>query len=375
MDTREKTRSASGGKPKGSAAAPGGKKSGAASSKSGAKPKSGAAQKTGRAAAGTKTAAAKSASGRKRPAPKTAAPVYRKKRPRPQRKQKRTPSVEVVYTQPEPFNRNRFLLRLLTVVAVVLALFLGMSVFFRVETVMVSGADMYTPWQVREASGIEVGENLLGLNEARIGGKIKTALPYVSRVRVGIKLPATVNIEVTEIAVTYAVESVRDGWWLVTADGKVMESVSSNDADRYTKLLGIRLESPIAGGNAVVSEPNPPTETTEQASPTDGSTPAPTEEITVTAAEKFRLTLDIVEYLEDNGILGMADSVDVSDPGQLVLWYGNRQYQVMLGDATRLAYKIEMMKNTIDQLGEHYSGILDVSFTLRPQEVVYTPFS
>lgn len=401
MDTKERTRPAAGGKPASSGAAAGSRKTGtaagsgkssaaAAAKKSGARsgnasaakkpgvrPGNVSAAKSARPAAGTKTAGTKKSSTGRRPAAKRApdAPVYKRKRPRPQRKQQRAPSVEVVYTQPEPFNRSRFLLRLLTAAAVVLALFLGMSIFFRVETVMVSGADKYTPWQIREASGIEVGENLLGLNEARIGGKIKTALPYVSRVRVGIKLPATVNIEVAEIAVTYAVESVRDGWWLVTADGKVMESVSNIDAGGYTQILGVMLESPIAGGNAVVSEPNPPAETTQQTSTPEESTPAATESVNVSAAEQFRVALDIVQYLEDNGVLGVADSVDVSDLGQLTVWYGKRQYQVMLGDTTRLGYKIEMMKNTIDQLGEHYSGILDVSYTFRPQEVVYTPFS
>lgn len=374
METKEKARPASGEKKKSSGTAAGAKRTGTASAskKAGAKPKSGASANrsaaAGRSAVGNRT----QPSGR-RTAPKAASsPVYRKKRPRPQRKKQRAPSVEVVYTQPDPFNRNRFLLRLLTVVAVVLALFLGMSVFFRVETVMVSGADKYTPWQIREASGIETGENLLGLNEAMIGGRIKTALPYVSRVRVGIKLPATVNIEVTEIAVTYAVESVRDGWWLVTADGKIMDPVDSVEADKYTQILGVRLESPISGGNAVVSEPKPPAETTGQASTPEESV---TESVTISAAEQFRVSLDIVQYLEDNGILGTADSVDVSDLGNVIVWYGKRQYQIMLGDTTRLGYKIEMMKNTIDQLGEHYSGILDISFNLRPQEVVYTPFS
>ena len=362
METKDKKRTA---------ASTAGKRPGAASS---GKKSAGAGKKTGgktAAATGKRPSAGKSGSRSAGNPP----PVYRKKRPQPQRKKQKAPSVEVVYTQPDPFNRNRFLLRLLTVVAVVLALFFGMSIFFKVETVMVSGADKYTPWQVRQASGIEDGENLLSLNEAMIGGKIKTALPYVSRVRVGIKLPSTVNIEIEEIAVNYAVESVRDGWWLVTADGKVMESVAGSQVDSYTQLVGIQLESPIAGGNAVVKEPEPAGENPgETSAPENATGTAEPEPITITAAERFSVALDIVQYLEDNGILGTVDSVDVSDLNQLTLWYGNRQYNVLLGDNTRMAYKIGMMKNTIDQLGEHYSGTLDVSFTLRPQEVVYTPF-
>ena len=52
---------------------------------------------------------------------------------------------EVVYTQPAPLQRNHFLLRLATVVAVVLALTFGMAIFFKVGPVTVAGTDKYEP--------------------------------------------------------------------------------------------------------------------------------------------------------------------------------------------------------------------------------------
>ena len=42
---------------------------------------------------------------------------------------------DVVYTQPKPFNRTRFLLQLATVGAVVIAVLFGMSIFFKVKNV------------------------------------------------------------------------------------------------------------------------------------------------------------------------------------------------------------------------------------------------
>jgi len=372
MDTKEKKRPAPGGNSKQPAAS--GKPKAAASGK----PKTASGGKRGAAASKAgPSGSRRTAPTKKKPAgPKASAPVYRGKRPRPERQSDRKrntrPAPEVVYTQPDPFNRNRFLLRLLTVVAVVLALFFGMSIFFKVEKIMVSGADKYTAWEVRQASGIEDGENLLTLNEAMIGGRIKTALPYVSRVRVGIKLPDTVNIEIEEIRVTYAVESFRNGWWLITADGKIMESVNSVDAGDYTKLTGFWIESPVIGGQAIAYEPEPkePQPSGTEATGTTGTT----EPVTFRTAEQLNAALDIAQYLEDKGVLGAADEINVADMTQLEIRYGD-QYQILLGDTTRLGYKIEMMKNTIDQLGDHYSGILDVSYTLRPDQVVYTPFN
>ncbi len=67
---------------------------------------------------------------------------------------------EVVYSMPKPVRKGQFLLRLVTVVAVVMAAVLALSVFFRVDTVQVSGMEKYTPWMIREASNIGPAEIL-----------------------------------------------------------------------------------------------------------------------------------------------------------------------------------------------------------------------
>ena len=60
----------------------------------------------------------------------------------------------VSYEQPAPFNKKRFAIQLGLVAAVVVAIMLGISVFFTVENVVVYGNDKYDAWTVREASGI-----------------------------------------------------------------------------------------------------------------------------------------------------------------------------------------------------------------------------
>lgn len=281
------------------------------------------------------------------------------------------PGPEVVYTQPQPFNRTRFLLRLATVVAVVLALIFGMSIFFKVENVTVSGAEKYTPWEISQASGIQTGENLLTISKAKASGQILSRLPYVDQVRIGIKLPDTVNIEVKELDVVYAVESADGAWWLISADGTVVDQTNNALAAGYTKVLGVQLDNPVTGQKAVAAEPEPqqdPSATTGEA-----QTPTVTLPVTVKGSERLSTVLTILQYLEGNGVLGQMASVDVTDMGAIGLWYGQR-YQVTLGDTTQLGYKISSMKKAIDQEKDYQSGILDVSFTIWPNEVGYTPF-
>lgn len=297
------------------------------------------------------------------PSARSGAAVKRRQR-RPAAETARPTDPQIVYTQPKPFNRNRFLLRLVTVVAVVLALILGMAIFFKVENVTVSGMDKYTAWEIREASGILDGENLLTVSEAKISGRIRTLLPYVDSVRVGIKLPDTVNIEIVELDVVYAIESADGQWWLMDANGKIVEKTDSSAAKGYTRILGVQLEAPSVGQQAVAAEETPSaTDETGQTVP-----------VTIRGSQRLSAVVTILQYLEDFGVIGQAASVDVSDMSKIELWYGS-SYQVNLGDTTQLGRKIESMKLAIDQEKTFQSGILDVSFTTWPDQVGYSPFS
>lgn len=275
------------------------------------------------------------------------------------------PTPEVVYTPPKPFSRNRLLLHLATIVAVVIAVIFGMSIFFKVENVVVSGTRTYSAWAVREASGIQQGDNLLTFSKPKASGLIRAALPYVKSVRIGIKLPDTVNIEIVETDVVY---SVRDGggyWWLMTSEGRVVEQVDSAKAGEYTTALGVQLANPAVNQDAVAVEQAP--------AETDPST-GETVPVTVRGSQRLEAVLSILQYLEQNGIIGQAASVDVSDLGRIKLWYG-QQYEVILGDNTQLSYKISCLKSAVDQMDEYQNGVLDISFTTWPDQVGYTPFS
>ena len=222
----------------------------------------------------------------------------------------------VTYTQPLPFNLNKLLLQLASVIAVVLAVVIGLSVFFNVERVVIYGNEAYSAWTIQEASGIENGQSLLGIGRPRACGKIITALPYVKTARIGIKLPDTVNIYIEEFDVSYAVEAADANWWLITSNGKIAEQIDKAAANSDT----------------------------------------------------------ILESLEANEIVGEIASVDVTSLFNMELWYGSR-YQVKLGDTSQMDKKISQMKQSVAQLNEYQSGILDVSYITWPDGPFYTPLA
>ena len=278
------------------------------------------------------------------------------------------PSQPVVYTQAKAFNVHKLILQLMTVLAVVLALVLGMSIFFKVEVIEVSGADVYTEWAVAQASGIEVGDRLLTFSRPRATGKIYAELPYVSHVRYGIKLPNTVIIDIDEVNVAYAIQSTDGTYYLMSSQGKIVERTTGGKADDYTKIKGVTLAEPVIGQQARAAEEIVATE--------EGTIPtAETESVAlVTNATRLATALTILQSLERNGIVGEASMVDVSDLDHLRLDYGTR-YEVTLGGSNNIDFKIAAMRDTINQLAEYQTGQLDVSFTIREDQVVYTPFS
>lgn len=286
------------------------------------------------------------------------------------KKASRRPAPAVIYTQPAVFNRNRLLMQLLIVTAVVLAVVMGLSIFFKVDVICVYGANVYSAWTVREASGIQTGDNLLTFSVPRACAQIKANLPYVKTARIGIKLPDTVNIIIEEETVVYAVQSSDGLWWLMTSGGKIVEQTDGGTAGSYTKLLGVTLESPVINEQAVAMEA--PQEATTQ---TDASGDVVgTEPVIVTGAQRLQVGLEILQHLESNDVVGEAASVNVAELGDIQLWYG-QQYQVKLGDNSNLAYKIAQMCAAIrsSELTTGY-GVLDVRYTLWPDQVGYTPF-
>lgn len=279
-------------------------------------------------------------------------------------KEAQRPLQDVVYMPPKPFMRNRLLLRLATVGAIVLALVLAMSVFFRVEHIQVSGMDQYTAWDISLASGIHQGDSLFSLELPAAAAKIKE-LDYVKDVRIGIRLPNMVIIDITEVRVTYAIKAQGEDWWLVDSSGKIIEKAQEDAQENYTKILGVHLRDPKEGEQAVALETSSPSVDEE------GNTIP----VTVTAAHRLTVALDIADYLENNGIIGQAASIDVNDLGNIQVWYG-QQYQIKLGDEMQLAHKISLAKGAIDTLSaeSHNSGVLDASLTVDKTGVKYTRF-
>lgn len=294
------------------------------------------------------------------------------------RQQAKRAESQVVYTPPKSFNKYQFLLAIISVAAIVLALTLGMSIFFKVENIYVAGAEKYSAWDIREASGIQVGDNLMTLGKAKVSGKIIARLPYVEKVRIGIKLPDTVNIEIVESDITYAIQAEDDGWWFINSQGRVLEMTTGIIAEYFTKIEGVKIMIPAIGQQAVAAT-GLPAETQEPtadpAVPTEAmdATQTPTAPMdTVSADQQLMFAITLIQHLETNGVVGEVTRINVADLFNIELTYEDR-YRVQLGDTSQMDRKVRSMVEAIAQMSDYQRGDLDVSFTIWPDKVGYTP--
>ena len=175
-------------------------------------------------------------------------------------------------------------------------------------------------------------------------------------------MPGTVHIVIEELDVTYAVKDGNGAWWLISAAGTVVEQ-AENDQTHHTKVLGVQLNHPKPGQAAQALEPSG-TQTDE-----DGN-PIP---VTVTAADRLSAAVDILEYLEKEGVIGEAASLDVNNMGDIQIWYGDK-FQVKLGDSKDLGSKVYMMMATIRSLEQerpYERGVLNIT---NPSDIYYDSF-
>lgn len=276
------------------------------------------------------------------------------KRRRTEKNTQERPQQEIQYTQPKPFFRKRLVMQMLTVAAVVLAVAVGVSVFFKVDTVMVTGASKYSALTVAEASGVEVGDSLLFFGRGGAASRIQSALPYVGSVRFDVKLPGTVNIIIEEKPVAYAVEATDGSWWMITSDGKVVERIDAREETDPT-ITGVLLEEPMVGKKAVAAE-------------------EAEETVTTTQAERLQTAVSILRQLERWELFQQVSDIDVSDLfGLRLSCTGN--YRVELGDGEDLNKKIGMVKSTLTELTNYGGGVLKLFYQDDQWQIQCYPWS
>jgi cell division protein FtsQ len=127
---------------------------------------------------------------------------------------------------------------------------------FGLSAVRVTGTEAVAEAEVREAAKVRLGEPYLGLDIAAIQARV-AALPRVAAVRVARDYPSSLRIAVTERPPVASV-STGNVYWLVAADGTVLDAAGRRPADLpYVASVplpdGVRPGSRLPPGNELAN--------------------------------------------------------------------------------------------------------------------------
>ncbi len=142
---------------------------------------------------------------------------------------------------------------LLGIVVMCVGLVLVFSLFFKINTVTISGDKVYSDKMVADKSGIEIGENLFKVNEEKLSKKLSKDLPYIKSVTIERKLPDTIIINV-EAAKEVAAIATEKGFVLIDEKGKVLDKNASILKENVAVINNVKLKEYIEGEKFVLTD-------------------------------------------------------------------------------------------------------------------------
>ena len=213
-----------------------------------------------------------------------------------------------------------FLYKLLSTLAICAVVVAALTLFFRVDTIEVTGTERYTAQEITDASGVSIGDNLFLLNKYSVDQEIKAALPYVQELRINRRLPDTLVIQVQECGTPMAV--IQEGSaWLVSPAGKIVEQMEPSAAEGYAVIDGCQLLAPSVGTSLALA--------------------------TEYAGQQQSL-LDLLAALEEAGLVEKVNAIHLSDLSVLRMDYDGR-FSVELPYGADYGYKLRFLTAALEK--------------------------
>ena len=294
------------------------------------------------------------------------------------------------------------LFKLLCAGAVAVALTMGATVFFQVETVAVTGNSRYSQEEIIKATGIQTGDNLFRMNKYQIAHQVLQGLPYVEELTIRRALPSTIVITVKEWDAVARVEAPGNSAVVqavpqAPAEPVQPDSSQAGDGADQSQAAGNQSAAGDIGGDSssednqedakpatqawLISvggkllEPAPADSTAISVTGITPLSPRAGEMLVLSQEEQPKLTslLALLQGLEDYDMLADTASIALGDT-HVELRYLDR-FTVKLSLVGDMDYKLQALKVAVPEaekkLGEQTTGTFDL--TQESITAVYTP--
>lgn len=226
-----------------------------------------------------------------------------------------------------------FLYKVLSILLVCTVIVVALTLFFRVNLILVEGEQRYTEDEVREATQVVTGDNLFLMNKYEVANNILSALPYVEEIRINRKLPDTLIVEVRECGEPLAI--VQEGYaWLISPAGKIVDQKSPGEEEGYLTVDGCQLLAPAVGTPMALA--------TEYAS-------------------QQQSLLELIAALESADMIGQATAIHMEDLSAMTMDYADR-FRVELPYSADYPRKLRALQAVIDNLETNQTGTVQLTW-------------
>ena len=255
-------------------------------------------------------------------------------------------TAQQVHTRKKQRRRKRRIrqLRFFFVLFVLIAtVVLSLTVFFKIDTIKITGQTRYPENVIITQSNIELGNNLFLYNTAPIEKTIEESFVYIEKAKIKKRLPGTLEIVITEAREICTIET--NGVYFVVSDGgKIVERVSSLKDGLYN-VTGIDM-SEYKVGQTIMGD----------------------------GAESIQVLSKVTESVKNTSFEKIT-AIDLTDIYNIKIVYDNR-ITVKCGTHVEFDYKLEYAKAAIqaeEKSNKNVKGTLDVSYTHTSDKAVFSP--
>lgn len=213
------------------------------------------------------------------------------------------------------------------VLVAVVALFLSLTVFFKIQNIEINGLTLYTTEQILTVGGVQNGANLIRTDTGIIKQRLEKTLPYIDSVTVEKKYPSTIVITCTE-AEKAADIKFNDAYYVLSTKGKILEAKNPTVTGKIPVIKGFQLKS-TQPGTALKS----------------------------TDSFKGEIILSLMSKLKKLKFTKIT-AIDITTRSDIKLMYDKR-IQINMGSSADMEYKLTYLKAVIkDKLPNNYEGTL-----------------
>lgn len=246
-----------------------------------------------------------------------------------------------------PFKRKKNYKKLVAIVGLgVFVAFVALfTPWFNIKSIEVEGSLRVKQEDIKNMSGIPLGQNIFRVNYFRVKNNIKQE-PYIGKVSITRHYPNKVVLSVEERKRAGYIQFMGK-YLIIDKNGYVLEAISNTkDIEiEAPDIWGLKFEEYELGKELKASKEE---------------------------KEKYDLLMKCFNEISSSSLEDKLSKIDISNPDSIVIWAYNDKYQINIGDKKAFVYKLKFSKTIIEKQENNKGPSGVISFS-REHRAIFKP--